>query len=180
LKSHVSGNNAAFFIERNFPQLGDTVAYVIGCFNGFISNHRPDGLMRRIGPTAGKRDNHSMVEIAVCDGLLQIRVLGWSRLWSLKSRLAAPLRCVRTIRQDGQLPQRFWLRWPGTYLPGVIKAGSYWNGSQWSFWDVRRRRDNVVVIELCGWDYDYIVAEVENPAATITLVKSAVEGSGSP
>jgi hypothetical protein len=118
-----------------------------------------------------------MVEISVRDGVLTIDVLGWSKLWCLKSRLDAPLRCVRDIKRDGELPQGFWLRWPGTSIPGLIKAGSFWNGPRGSFWDVRRQQDKVIVIELCGWRYDYIVVEVENPALTIERVRAAVEST---
>jgi hypothetical protein len=115
-----------------------------------------------------------MVEISLRSDMLQIDVLGWSKLWSLKSHLEAPLRSVRQIKQDGELPHGFWLRWPGTSIPGFIKAGSFWNGPRGSFWDVRRQRDKVVIIELSGWKYDYIVVEVENPAVTIEQVRAAI------
>ena len=118
-----------------------------------------------------------MVEISVRGDMLEIDVLGWSRLWSLKRRLMAPLRCVQQIRRDGELPQGFWLRWPGSFIPGVIKAGSFWNGRRGSFWDVRRQPDKVVVIELSGWKYDYIVVEVENPAVTVEQVRAAIGGT---
>ncbi|HEV3113550.1 MAG TPA: hypothetical protein VGY99_23950 [Candidatus Binataceae bacterium] len=117
-----------------------------------------------------------MVEISVDGVTLVVEVLGWSKLWCLKSRLDIPLRCVRQVTANGALPKGFWLRWPGTYIPGVLKAGSYWNGSRWSFWDVRHGRDNVVVIELSGWKYDYLVVEVNNPTATIERVRSAISG----
>jgi len=102
-------------------------------------------------------------------------MLGWSKLWCLKSRLDVPLRCVRGVRIGGELPRGFWLRMPGTHIPGVIKAGSYWGASRWSFWDVRGSRDKVVVIELSGWQYDCIVIEVNNPAATFQTVQTALE-----
>ncbi len=115
-----------------------------------------------------------MVEIFVAADTLKIEVLGWSKLWCLKSRLDVPLCCIRSATADGVLPSRFWLRLPGTYIPGVIKAGSYWNGSQWSFWDIRRRRDNVVVIALRGWKYDYIVVEVNDAAAALQAIETAL------
>jgi hypothetical protein len=117
-----------------------------------------------------------MVRISVEGDMLAVEVLGWSRIWSVKRRLDIPLRCVRRIRADGELPRGFWIRWPGTYIPGVIKAGSYWNGSGWSFWDVRRGRDNVLVIELSGWQYDYLVVEVADAAATIERMRNALGG----
>lgn len=116
-----------------------------------------------------------MVEISVEGDTLAVEVLGWSKLWCLKSRVDIPLRCLRQVRADGELPKGFWLRMPGTYIPRVIKAGSYWNGARWSFWDVRRRRDNVLLIELSGWKYDYLVVEVNNPTTTMQSVRSAID-----
>ena len=116
-----------------------------------------------------------MVEVSIDGTTLVVGVIGWSKLWCFKSRLDIPVRCVRQVRTDGALPKGFWLRLPGTFIPGVIKAGSYWNGSRWSFWDVRRRRDKVVVIELSGWKYDYVVVEVNNPTATMESLRTAID-----
>jgi len=116
-----------------------------------------------------------VVEISLDSDQIQIKVLGWSRLWCLKSHLEVPLAHVRSVRAD-DLPKGIWIRLPGTYIPGVIKAGSYTNGrGRWSFWDVRRARDKILVIELSGWKYDFIVVEVGNPAATIEMVRRALE-----
>jgi hypothetical protein len=62
------------------------------------------------------------------------------------------------------------LRMPGTYLPGVIKAGSYYRyrDGRWSFWDVCDRR-KAVVIELRDEPYARLVVEVEEPRAVVAL-----------
>ena len=115
-----------------------------------------------------------MVEISLDGDQIQTKVLGWSRLGCLKSHLEVPLAYVRSVRTD-DLPKGFWIRLPGTYIPGVIKAGSYSNGGgRWSFWDIRRTRDKILVIELSGWKYDFVVVEVGNPA-TIEMVRRALE-----
>ena len=41
-----------------------------------------------------------MVDITVSDGLVQFRVEGWDKLWSLKSELAIPLAHIRDVRAD--------------------------------------------------------------------------------
>ena len=129
----------------------------------------------RIGLHSKMGDNYYMVQISVNGDTLTVEVLGWSKLWCLKSRLDVPLGCIRQVTADGVLPKGFWLRAPGTAFPGFIKAGSYWNGSQWSFWDVRRRRDNVVVIAVSGWKYDFLVVEVNNLPVTLLMVRTALE-----
>jgi hypothetical protein len=117
-----------------------------------------------------------MVKISVAGDKLAVEVLGWSKLWCVKRRLDVPLRCVRRVRVGGELPHGYWVRMPGTCIPWVIKAGSYWNGSGWSFWDVRGRRDNVLVIELTGWQYDYLVVEVADAPAALEQVRNALGG----
>jgi hypothetical protein len=122
------------------------------------------------------RDNYVVVEISLGSDQLLIRILGWSRWWCLKSRLEIPLTHIRSVRSDGDLPKGFWIRLPGTYIPGLIKAGIYTNGGgRWSFWDIRRARNRIIVFELFGWKYDLVVVEVENPAATIAMVQGALE-----
>jgi hypothetical protein len=116
-----------------------------------------------------------MVEITIEGEMLAVRVLGWSKLWCFKSRLEVPLRRVQQVRIGGELPQGYWLRMPGTSMPGVITAGSYWKRSGWSFWDVRRRTDNVLIIQLSNAEYDYIVVEVSNPAVTLSMIQSALQ-----
>jgi hypothetical protein len=123
-----------------------------------------------------RRDNDVVVEISLDSDQILIKVLGWSRLWCLKSRLEISLTYIRSVRADGDLPKGFWIRLPGTYIPGVIKAGSYTNGrGHWSFWDIGRNRDRILVIELSGGKYDFIVVEVVNPTATIEMVRRALE-----
>ncbi len=117
-----------------------------------------------------------MVDISLHRDQLLIEVLGWSRLWCFKSRLEIPLTHIRSVGVDGALPKGFWIRLPGTYIPGVIKAGSYTNGrGRWSFWDIRRARDKILVIELSGWKYDFVVVDVGNPAVTLAMVPGALE-----
>jgi hypothetical protein len=116
-----------------------------------------------------------VVELSLDSAQLRIKVLGWSRIWCLKSQLEVPLIHLRGARADGDLPKGFWIRLPGTYVPGLIKAGSYRNSrGKWSFWDLRRARDRIIVIELSGWQYDFIVVEVGNPAAAIEMLRPAL------
>jgi hypothetical protein len=122
------------------------------------------------------RDNHLVVELSVAGGQVWIKVLGWSKVWALKSHLEVPLIYLRDARIGGDLPKGFWIRLPGTDVPGLIKAGSYTNGrGRWSFWDIRRSRDRTLVIELSDWKYDFIVVEVEDPAAAMEMLRQALQ-----
>jgi hypothetical protein len=99
------------------------------------------------------------------DGRLRIEILGWDKLWSFKSAFDIPLENVvevRPVRDETWLGGG--LRMPGTCLPGVIKAGTYYRGGEKVFWDVHRL-ENALVIELRNEPYARLILEVENPSA---------------
>ena len=45
-------------------------------------------------------------------------------------------------------PRLLEVRVPGTFIPGVIKAGTYWTRAGKEFWYVRRGMSDYVTIEL--------------------------------
>ncbi len=46
---------------------------------------------------------------------------------------------------------------PGTYIPGLIRAGSYLTPRGWEFWYVIRKRPEYVTIELKGGRYQRLI-----------------------
>lgn len=81
-----------------------------------------------------------MVDFSVRDGVLEVRVLGPGKLWALKSRIRVPVACIRGVRHDPEAARKLWKGWrlPGTHIPGLITAGTYYRSGQKEFWDVRR------------------------------------------
>jgi hypothetical protein len=121
-----------------------------------------------------------MTRVEIVEGWLGVEILGWHKLWSFKSRIDVPLEHVVEIRRlkddEGWLAGG--LRMPGTCLPGLIKAGSYYRWSQrktgeWSFWDVGKR-DRAVVVELRNEKYARLILEVEDPDATVEAVGASL------
>lgn len=55
---------------------------------------------------------------------------------------------IRTVRSGVPEPRLLEVRVPGTFIPGVIKAGTYWTRSGKEFWYVRRGMNNYVTLEL--------------------------------
>ncbi len=60
---------------------------------------------------------------------------------------------------------------PGTSIPGVITAGTFYQHNQRVFWDVHNP-DNAVVIELRDERYNELIVEVANPSGAVEMVKS--------
>jgi len=118
-----------------------------------------------------------MVEISTASGKLDVHVLGWSRLWAFKRRISIPLSAIVSVRSA---PPALWrgiwkgLRAPGTYIPGIIVAGTYYVRGERSFWDVRNL-GNAIVLELNGsHPYGRLVVEVENPALAVKTIENAI------
>jgi hypothetical protein len=116
-----------------------------------------------------------MTEVEIGDGALIVTVKGMDRLWSLKSRLEIPLAHVSGAEADPQvsLASVKALRAPGTHLPGVITAGTFYQEGDRVFWDVRDP-EKAVVIKLEDERYARLVIEVEDPASTVAAIEAAI------
>ena len=97
-------------------------------------------------------------------------VKGLHKLWALKSRLEIPRENIRGARRDAAAV-RGWKGWriPGTYVPGLITAGTFYLEGKRIFWDVSNP-DKAVVVELEDETYNQLVIEVEDPDAVIILL----------
>jgi hypothetical protein len=116
-----------------------------------------------------------MVEIVVSGGSLVLHVKGADKLWALKSSLEIPLQHVAGIRADPSIAHGWWhgLRMPGTNLPGVITAGTFYHDGKRVFWDVHNP-ENTVVIELRDERYGELIVEVADPNKTVEVVRAAL------
>jgi hypothetical protein len=116
-----------------------------------------------------------MVEIVVSEGSLVLHVKGADKLWALKSSLEIPLQHVAGIRADPSVAHGWWhgLRMPGTNLPGVITAGTFYHDGKRVFWDVHNL-ENTVVIELRDERYNELIVEVADPNKTVEVVRAAL------
>jgi hypothetical protein len=116
-----------------------------------------------------------MVDLAIANGILTLHVHGADKLWALKSSLEIPLKHIVDIRPDPEVA-RGWshgVRMPGTNVPGVITAGTFYQHGQRIFWDVHNP-ENTVVIELRDERYNELIVEVADPAAAVGMVKAAL------
>ncbi|HEX8899118.1 MAG TPA: hypothetical protein VF751_10500 [Chthoniobacterales bacterium] len=112
-----------------------------------------------------------MTTVVVIDNKLAIQVQGWDKLWSLTSRLEIPLEHVIDVRPaDDQVEG---IRAPGTYIPGVITAGTFLQEGNCVFWDVHDPT-KAIALELRDERYSKLVIEVADPTATIGAVKNAL------
>ena len=115
-----------------------------------------------------------MVEIQIIAGEMHLEIVGIHKIWALKSRLRFPISSVRNVAIDPQLADKpRGLRAPGTYIPRLITAGTFYADKKRWFWDVTNP-DNAIVIELEGEKYQMLVVEVEKPGKVVAQIKAAL------
>ncbi len=112
-----------------------------------------------------------MVDLTVADGKLILHVKGIDQLWAFKSTLEIPLLHIEGVRADPEVAHgwRHGLRMPGTNLPGVITAGTFYQDGKRVFWDVHNP-DKTIVIDLLSEKYQQLIVEVADPDAAVQMV----------
>lgn len=112
-----------------------------------------------------------MVDLSISNGNLLLQVRGADQLWAFKSSLEIPLQHVTGIRPAPEAAHGWWHGWklPGTNLPGVITAGTFYQDGKRIFWDVHHPA-NTVVIDLKDERYNELVVEVADPDAAVALL----------
>jgi hypothetical protein len=114
-----------------------------------------------------------MTEVEIANGYLRVVVEGFDKVLALKSRVEVPLTHVRGASQDPDaLRERHGLRLGGTSVPGVVAAGTFFDG-RWWFLDVHHP-EVAVKIELDHEHYAALIVEVADPAETVAAINAAI------
>ncbi len=116
-----------------------------------------------------------MVDLSVAEGKLTLHVRGADRLWAFKSTLEIPLVHIVGVRADPEVAHGWWhgIRLPGTNVPGVITAGTFYQDGKRVFWDVHDP-EKTIVIDLHDERYNQLIIEVADPQAAVELVQGAL------
>ena len=114
-----------------------------------------------------------MVDLSVAEAKLILHVRGIDQLWALKSSLEIPLQHIAGVRADPSVAHGWWhgFKMPGTQIPGVITAGTFWQNGMQVFWDVHNP-DNTIVIDLHDERYNQLIVEVADPNAAVQMIRS--------
>lgn len=117
-----------------------------------------------------------MARVSIDGPTLVVDVEGMDKLWALKNRVVVPLAHVRgATHGPGIVKEPKGIRAPGAHVPGVLVAGTFHHEGERVFWDVHDAA-GAVVIELDDEDYARLIVGVDDPAATVTLIESAIRG----
>jgi len=115
-----------------------------------------------------------MVDLSIADDKLILNLRGADKLWALKSSIEIPLQHISAFRADPSVAHGWYhgIRMPGTNIPGVITAGTFYQHGQRVFWDIHNP-DKTIVIELRDERYNELIVEVADPQAAVELIKAA-------
>jgi len=116
-----------------------------------------------------------MVDLSIAEGRLTLDVRGADKLWAFKSTLEIPLAHVASVRADPEVARGWYhgIRLPGTNLPGVITAGTFYQDGERIFWDVHHP-ENTIVIGLHDERFNQLIVEVADPQAAVSLIQSSL------
>ena len=65
------------------------------------------------------------------------------------------------------------MRAPGTSIPGVLTAGTYYHDGKKIFWDVSDA-ERTIVIDLDDDDYNQLIVEVADPGHAVKMIEEAI------
>jgi hypothetical protein len=122
-----------------------------------------------------------MAQIEITNGSLVVNVTGVGKLLALKSRLEVSLAHVSGVELRPEAARTLWpgFRMPGTHIPGVVTAGSFYASDEWVFWDVHDP-DKTIAIQLRDEHYTRLVIQVDDPEATAGTLRAAMRPASPP
>jgi hypothetical protein len=116
-----------------------------------------------------------LVDLSIAEGKLVLHVRGADKLWSFRGSLEIPLVHVAAVRADEEVARGWFhgIRLPGTSVPGVITAGTFYQDGKRVFWDVHHP-EKTIVVDLHDERFNQLVIEVADPEAAVRLIQNAL------
>ena len=113
------------------------------------------------------------MNLSIEDGLLKIDLSRVEKVLSVHGSFRTPLEQVESVSTE--VPRQSWRdhRVPGTFLPWVVKAGTYLTERGREFWYVTRNR-GFLTIELKNGSYKRIVLGLNDNQHWADQIESSV------
>ena len=116
-----------------------------------------------------------MVDLTVAEGKLTLHRAGRGQALGFQEQPEIPLVHIAGVRADPQAARGWYhgIRLPGTNVPGVITAGTFYQDGKRVFWDVHHP-EKTIVIDLHDERYNELVVEVADLDAAVRLIQNAL------
>ena len=112
-----------------------------------------------------------MVSVERNGNQVVLRVLGSHRFWAFKSQIRFSIDQVASVGPVDPTLRPPWFRCPGTMIPWLICAGTYYGRGRKEFWD-RTRGRACIQIEMKSGTFTRIVVDVPDAREAIELLQS--------
>ncbi len=112
-----------------------------------------------------------MVQITKNEYEFVFEIKGIHKIWAFRSKIKVLKEDVINAyhKQNKTISGLGW-KMPGTYIPGLITAGTFIKNGECNFWDVCNSK-NAIVVELKNSSFKKLIIEVKNPTESINLLK---------
>ncbi len=116
-----------------------------------------------------------MVKPTITTNILSLNMEGADKIWSLKSHLEISLQHITGVRVDSEIVKKWYhgLKSPGTSIPHVITAGTFYQDRKRVFWDIHHP-EQAVIISLKDEIYNELVVEVKNPEIFVSQLQKVI------
>ena len=119
-----------------------------------------------------------MINPTIVENKLHLVVEGADKIWALRSQLTIPLIHITAVKSDTEIAKGWYhgLKAPGTSIPHVLTAGTFYKEGKRVFWDIHKP-EKAVVISLNDERFNELVIEVENPDLFVRELQQAIKHS---
>ena len=117
-----------------------------------------------------------VTSVTIDGSTLRVVIEGIDKVLAFKGSIEIPLDHVTgvALHPDGAQALHALVRAPGTWIPGVVTAGSYYLADRsWLFIDVHHA-STTIRIDLDHEHYAALVIDVADPSATVAAIEHAL------
>jgi hypothetical protein len=107
-----------------------------------------------------------MVTIEISGDNVKIKVIGLHRLWAFKREVLFRKENIIQVKIADKSLRPAPIKMPGTHIPKIIAAGTYYGTKRKEFWDIDFKKESIE-IDLKNEKYTKIVVNVFNLAETM-------------
>ncbi len=111
------------------------------------------------------------MNLSIMGDKLLLELEWYEQLWAFTLNKTFEIAIDRIERVTSEEPQSNWaeIRAPGTFLPGVIKAGTYYTQKGKEFWYVTKDRD-YLTLELKDEPFRRIILTIDNSESWVERI----------
>lgn len=116
------------------------------------------------------------ISCSVTDGRLVVRFRAWDAVWTLRREVQLPAEQIAGVSvHHMDTLQSGWRRRRGTFIPGLIQAGSFGARDSRELWDIRAGADAVDVELAAPAPFRRVVLELPDPSAAADELRAAAQ-----